>query len=200
MATLFSDDFNRADNTSLGANWTELNGDSQILSNRLRFATSTSGAVRVNTTVSAHAATADVKVTVTQVSSSGDGGPCARDSGDNDTAPTMYAVDVYTGTCEIYRHDNSLSGTLLRTASITQVANGVIALEVSGTGATVTLKQYYQGSQRGADATDSTANRITSANRTGAYNWVSATDGDYEDFLVEDLVAGAARRWFLGAH
>jgi hypothetical protein len=33
--TTFTDDFNRADSTSLGANWVEVSGDWSIISNQL---------------------------------------------------------------------------------------------------------------------------------------------------------------------
>jgi hypothetical protein len=189
MSAVFTDDFNRANNTALGANWNEARNDSSINTNRMRLGVYTTlGASLVLTTTTAHAAIADCKVQVTQVSGSGDGGPVARVTNSGAT-PTYYAVDVYTGACETYRHDAAAAGTLLRTAAITQVANGVIALQVSGTGATVTLKQFYQGTQRGADVSDTSANRITSATQTGIYNWAtSAANCDYDDFSVDDLV------------
>jgi hypothetical protein len=193
MSAVFTDDFNRANNTALGANWNEARNDSSINTNRMRLGVYTTlGASLVLTTTTAHAAIADCKVQVTQVSGSGDGGPVARVTNSGAT-PTYYACDVYTGACEIYRHDAAASGTLLRTTAVTQVANGVIALQVSGTGGTVTLKQFYQGTQRGADVSDTSANRITSATQTGIYNWAtSAVNCDYDDFSVDDLSAGGS--------
>jgi hypothetical protein len=188
MAVLFSDNFNTGTEPN-STNWTEADGDWDVIGTATVQAVSGTTPTFLLTTASAHAATADVKVTVTQVDSGGDGGPVARAVG-TPGAPTCYAVDVYTGACEIYRHNASDTSTLLRTASITQAANGVIALEVSGTGATVTLKQYYQGTQRGADVNDGDANRLTTANRTGIYAWTVGASGDYDDFQVEDLVAG----------
>jgi hypothetical protein len=46
--TVFSDDFNRSDSTSLGSDWTETTGDSTITSNTLRF-TTTSAKATCNT-------------------------------------------------------------------------------------------------------------------------------------------------------
>lgn len=185
MSVIFTDAFTRADSTALGANWTELSGDSQILTNRLRLpAPPGSNPMSATTTTSAHAAIADCKVQVTQVSVSGDGGPIARVVNNLN----LYAVDVYTGRCELYRHDNTGSGTLLGSGvSITQVANGVIGLEVSGAGATVTVKSYYQGVLK-ETVGDASANRITTARQTGVYNWASAANADYDDFSVDDLV------------
>jgi hypothetical protein len=55
----------------------------------------------------------------------------------------------------------------------------------------VTLKSYYQGTLR-ETITDSAAGKITAANRTGVYSWAGGATGEYDDFLVEDLVAGGA--------
>lgn len=199
MSTLFSDNFNRADNATVDAtNWEEnLAADWEIFSNKLRNGAAQSSPSACLTTAAAHAATADVKVTVTQANggSLADGGPVARWASTAHGGSSLgYAADVYTAKCEIYRHDTSGSGTLLRTAAVTQVANGVIRLEVSGTGATVTLKVFYNGVQQGADVSDGSASRITAANRTGVYSWSNSTStgqGDYDDFLVEDFASGS---------
>lgn len=191
MAVLFTDDFNRADNDSLGSNWTDPGGglgDIDILSNRARFVAINTAPLFVATAVAAHAATADVKVTVTHVATGSDGGPMVRNqSGSGGGAFTGYVCDVFGSVCEIQRHDASATGTLLRTASITMVANGVIALEAEGTAGTVSLKQYYNGVQQGATHDDSSGNRITTAGRSGIYAWNSGANGDYDDFLVETL-------------
>jgi hypothetical protein len=196
MSVIFSDDFNRADSTNLGGNWSEASGDSSINTNRLRagiWAASVPG--QALTTTSAHSAIADCKVTITQhkTGSNADGGPIARVA-TSGSSPKMYTCDVYTGRCELYRHDSSNTGTLLGSGvAITQAADKVIALEVSGTGATVTVKSYYDGVQQ-ESVGDTSANRITSANQTGVYNWRSVSDGDcdYDDFSVDDLAAATA--------
>lgn len=194
MATLFSDDFNIADTSALGANYTESNGDSAIVSNKIRLASfpGSGGPGLLLTTATAHAATTDVAVSATQGATTGDGGPVARCTTGGST-PTLYDIDVSGAVAEIYRHDASATGTLLRTASVTRVANAVVRLEVTGTGATVTLKQFYNGVQQGADASDGSANRITTAGRTGIHNWIpgGTTDRDYDDLLVEDFAAAA---------
>jgi hypothetical protein len=194
MAILFTDDFNRADSGTPGSNWTEGNGGADISGNRLRMASTGGGNLTtVATAAAAHADTADCKVTVTQVSATADGGPAARMSGITDSTPTLYGVDVFSNTCQIERYNNSAVPTVLRTTSITQVANGVIALYVEGTGATVTLRQFYNGVQQGADVSDTAAGRITTADRTGVYNWITGgtTTREYDDFQVENLVSGS---------
>jgi hypothetical protein len=193
VSILFSDNFNIADTSSLGANYTEAQGDSAIVSNKIRIG-SINGSVPgiLLTTTSAHPDTTDVAVSATQAATGSDGGPFARCT-DSDTTPTLYGVDSYPATIEIYRHDNNGVGTLLRTSANTQAANAIVRLEVTGTGATVTLKQFYNGVQKGADASDGSANRITTAGRTGIYNWVNGgtTARDYDDFLVEDFASGS---------
>lgn len=191
MTVIFSDNFNRADSDTVDAtNWTEVT-DVDILSNQVRGVIASGGAWPIiYTTTSAHAAIADVKVTVTQVESTGDGGPCARVT-ESDATPTMYSLDAFSNTLETLRYNNSATATVLQSSSITSVANGVVALQVTGSGATVTLKAYYQGVQVGADISDSSASRITAAGQTGIQIFATGADGDYDDFSVDDLVSSA---------
>jgi hypothetical protein len=189
MAVLFSDDFNRANSGTVDAtNWTENAGaDWEIVTNALSSVAASVAPMSCLTTASAHAANTDVKVTITQVSTSSDGGAVARWSGSGATS-TGYAADCYTGRCELYRHNGSVSGTLLGSGvSLTLAANGVIAVETSGTGASVTVKSYYQGTLR-ETVGDTNASRITTAGRTGVYSWTSTFSWD--NFQVEDLVGG----------
>lgn len=172
MAVLFTDNFNRANAADLGSNWQNADANWDLDTNTAEAQGNTDG-MFVRTATAAHADTADVKVTATQGTTAADGGPLARCTAVG-ASPTAYVCDSYaTDLVEIYRHNASPTGTLLRTATVTRVANGVIALEVSGTGATVTLKQYYQGTQRGADVNDTAANRLTTAGRTGLFNWIA---------------------------
>jgi hypothetical protein len=188
MAVLFSDDFNRANSGTVDAtNWTENAGsDWEIATNALACVAQSFAPVSCLTTASAHAANTDVKVTITQVSTASDGGAVARWSGNGATS-TGYVADCYNGRCELYRHNNSSSGTLIGSGvNVTLAANGVIALETSGTGATVTVKSYYQGTLR-ETVGDTNASRITTAGRTGVYSW---TIHSWDNFQVEDLTAG----------
>jgi hypothetical protein len=202
MAIVFSDDFNRADAPTLGTKWT-LGGENsvaaRIASNRARIWTTGINfpeTAMANST--AHGAIADQKVQVTQVATGSDGGPVARVVAStivaNGTNPNLYGLDSYGTVCEIYRQDTGgTAGALLRTGTVTKVANAVLRLEVTGTGATVTLKQFYNGTQVGADASDGTASRITTAGQSGIYAWQPAdtTTWDWDDFSVDDFtVAG----------
>lgn len=184
---LYTNAFNIADTSSLGAAWNESNGDAQIVGNELLMAASASTPTILITTTTAHAAVADCKVYVTQVTqfSESDGGPIARCT-DGDASPTMYAADVFNpNTLNVYRHNNSASGTLIATTSITYTANGVITLEVTGTGATVTLKATYNGVEV-VNTTDTSGSRLTAAGQCGIYSWSGATDdrNSYDNFGV----------------
>jgi hypothetical protein len=202
MAVLFSDNFNTGTEPNT-TNWTE-NGTWSLTGGAARCTAATTPGVLL-TTASAHTATADVKVSCAQVATgSSDGGPCARWTG-NGASSTGYAADAYGSVIEIYRHNASAAGTLIGSgAAITRSAGSVVAIEVSGTGATVTLKSYYGGTLR-ETASDTAANRLTTADRTGIYNWFpsSTTAADYDDFQAEDLAAGGrttknTRAWALG--
>jgi hypothetical protein len=193
VSTLFSDNFTRADNATVDAtNWQENTaGDWSIVSNRVRAIAGT-GPMTCLTTASAHAGTTDVKVSATQVSSSGDGGPVARwTAGTSGATSTGYVLDAAPGVCEIYRFDGTATGVLLRTSVQSLVANAILRLEVTGTGATVTLKQFYNDVQKGADASDGSASRIVTAGRTGIHSWATGANGDYDDFLAEDFASAA---------
>jgi len=63
MATIFSDNFDRADSTSLGANWTEAVGDVQVVSNKVGSVGATWAEVYDNFTIGS----ADYKVSATQI-------------------------------------------------------------------------------------------------------------------------------------
>lgn len=185
MANLFSDNFNRADNSVVDAtNWTENEpaGTWAISSNQL--ARAGGGFTSIVATTTAHAAIADCKASIKRITGSGfDGGPCVRSTSDGNT---MYYLDVYgSDTLEVYRR---VSGTDTLVAGRTQThgASDVYRLEVSGTGATVTLKIFRNGVQVGADISDSNAARITAAGQMGVIAWNAE---NFDDFLAEDLAA-----------
>jgi hypothetical protein len=187
VATLFSDNFNRANSSSLGSNWTENEpgGSWAITSNQL--VRSGGGFTSAITTTGAHAAVADCKASITRVSSGWDGGPCVRATS---TGATMYYLDVYsTNTLELYRRVSS-SDTLVASRTQTHASGDTYRLEVSGTGATVTLKIFRNGVQVGADISDANAARITAAGQTGLICW---DVGTADDFLAEDLGGGGTQ-------
>lgn len=186
MTTLFSDNFNRADSTSLGTSWSEVAGDWQVQTNQLLI--SSGAGFRVcSTTTTAHAAVADCKVTATRAAgASWDAGPCVRLSGAGGSE-TCYYLDV-SGTQDL-SVIRRVAGADTDIGDLVQAhSNGdIYALQVSGSGATVTLKVFRNGSQVGADITDTAGSRITAAGQTGVVTWAGAA---FDDFLVEDLGGG----------
>lgn len=191
--SLFSDDFNRADNATVSAtNWTEnAAGDWSIVSNKVR---SVNPLTVLVTKAAAHAAIADCKVTLKRAltGTSWDVGVLVRT---NSTGTTGYFADpLGTGpssTLDIWRIDGSLSTDVQIGGTVTVDINDgdIYALEVSGTGATVTLKAYINGVLK-LTVTDSSASRITAAGQTGIINWNNTND--FDDFLVEDLLVPGA--------
>jgi hypothetical protein len=194
VAVVFSDDFNRANAANLGSNWdADSSGDNidwDLDTNTAECQNPTANGQWVRTVVAAHAAIADCKVQATQVGSGGDGGVIARvqDVVNNHG----YACYHSSSGISMYRTNSDGSEVQIgSTIDTTQVANGVIAFEVSGTGATVTLKSWYQGAAIHTGESDSAAGRITSTGRTGLTNWSSVgTNSRYDDFSVDDLTVG----------
>ena len=192
MATLFSDSFDRANAANLGANWdaddSGVPTDWDIDTNTAESQVQNGNTMR--TVSGAHADTADTKVTVTQVSASGDGGPLSRCTA-KVPIQTNYVLFIASNVATLYRANAGVDTQLGSGVGITQVANGVAAIEVSGTGTTVTVKSYYQGSLLDTQS-DTDALRLTTAGRTGMTSWSTGagTAARYNDFLVEDLAAG----------
>jgi hypothetical protein len=90
------------------------------------------------------------------------------------------------------RREDSGSFTSLQSTSwpSNPATNDTYAIEVSGTGATVTVKTYKNGSQVGATYSDTNANRKTSGNYAGFHAIFNSSVWD--DFTVDDLSAGGS--------
>lgn len=105
-ATLFSDNFNRADNTDFGVALTEVKGNHQIVSNAAQIAAynSASNFADLRADTDAHAAVADCRVTVTRVSGTAfDALVYARGSG-TDATFTGYVLNVFgANNIDVYR-------------------------------------------------------------------------------------------------
>lgn len=198
MATLFSDNFNRANAEVVDAtNWVENPAnDWDIVSNEVQCGTASPPAFMLTTT-SAHAAVADVAVSVTRRTGAGfDGGVVAREQ--NGTGATCYYLDCYgTNNVEIYRRVGG-SDTLVDSRNTTHADNDVYRMEVTGTGATVTIKVFKNGVQMGADIADTNGSRIVAAGQTGILSWGGAPM-QYDDFLVEDFAGSPASITGTGA-
>lgn len=98
-------------------------------------------------------------------------------------------MNVYgSNNIDVYRFVAGAS-TLIGSRNATHADGDTYGLEVSGTGATVTMKVYRNSSQVGADLTDTSGSRITAAGQTGMGNW-SLSVAVFDNFLVEDLAGG----------
>lgn len=187
---LFADDFNRADNAVVDTvNWQELPaaGNWAIVSNKARC-TNSGNLTTMLATTAAHAAVADVRVTVEHATTDKDGGPVARwpASGAGGTS-LGYAADAFSDRVELFRYNNSSVGTLLGSGiDVTLVNNGAVGLELTGSDPVV-VKSYYQGIVK-ESVNDTSGSKITTANRTGIHDWSgSGITADYDNYNVEDL-------------
>lgn len=92
---------------------------------------------------------------------------------------TFYQFYADSSTWYVGRNNGGV-WTSLGSGSRTNAVGDVLRLEVSGTGATVTLRIYINGTQLGSDILDTAAGRITAAGAVGvvAYGTAGTTRGD----------------------
>lgn len=186
MTVIFSDDWSSG---SINAtNWTDESGTWGVVTGEVRC---TQAAQRhLKTTTAAHAAIADVLVTVRRASATNfDGGPVARSNvtGSSPTVGSCYLLDAFdTNTIEVYRRVTNVN-TLLTSITATHADGDLIGLRVTGTGASVLLEVLVNGVVVGS-VSDSNAARITAAGQTGHWSFVASSFMD--DFSVDDLASG----------
>jgi hypothetical protein len=174
MATLFSDDFNRADNDVPGNGWTERGSDFDILSNTL---TSSNTAQTDTCHNSTGIVSANYAVQASRSHSSGYGGVCGRRV-DQGADSDMYAALTLVGTgFELYKYVGGAFTQLGSTYTTTISAGVAYTVRLAMQGATIT--GFLDGVER-VSATDST---LTAQGNAGVMNYGTAWD----DFLVEDL-------------
>lgn len=153
-AVSVSDDFNRADG-GLGANWTTGVGTPYISSNQVTGLAGNNAAFWSASTFSPNQRSS---ATYSASPATGCHGPTARTVGSNFYRAVACGVDVY-----IQRVISGDGGTTLGSShAVTLAANDVLRLEVTGTGATVTLRIYKNGVQQGGDETDTSGSRLLS--------------------------------------
>lgn len=171
-----SDDFNRADSSTLGPNWTDDIAGIGIFSNHAK---GTSGNQGSHWNAVTFATDQYAEVTFSTYANLGTcNGPAVRAGGGD------FYWAVACGTTDIYVQrviGGVNTGIATMTASIT--AGTVIRMEAIGTGASVTLRVYKDGVQLGSDISDSDASRLTSGQPgigvQGAGSFVTAwTGGD----------------------
>lgn len=176
--TVVSDDFNRADG-ELGANWTDDAGDADIVTNRWDVTTTLCISRYSGTSLSTDDHYSQTKVITLGVNYQGAIGRKVASG----TQTYYSALTQSSGIAlQIYKFVAG-APTLLRDAAITFVSGDTMRLECDGS----TLRQKQNGTQRGADVTDTAIVDNLQCGITGA-----ATDNVEEDFEAGDLAAGTA--------
>lgn len=199
MATI-TESFNKADSTTLGPDltWTEIQGDLQVVSNRVRcVSTGTGCGARADSDLASADHYAQVAIRVNATVGHG-GGPFVRK--DSSATITFYMLWIdYNG---VYRYTfyKCVSGTLTAIGATTNLGSyalgDVFKLSVSGT----TLSGYQNGSLL-ATRTDSS---ISSGTRCGVRLYAGGGAPDVaaavaDDFEAGDLAAAASLIYYQPA-
>jgi len=207
MPVTASDDFNRADSTSLGADWTQNRGNHDIAANRMKTATNQSGVSHAAFTGVAPTS-ADMYVKAIKRGGGSDNhtlGVGARQKSAAFGSFDAYIAELDLG-ADVVRLSRTVAGsaTELATASVTLVNDVDYTLEirVSGTGATVSITVLRNDSQV-ITYDDSATSRITATNYAGVYDTVNAASAtkrvETDDFEFGTLAAPLDRdltaRW-----
>lgn len=179
MSTLFTDTFDRADSTGLGANWVHNEGEWRIVSNVARpmeLGDGSDGSARTDT--AAHASIADMRASAllrSTLTGSVPGLIVRLTSSD-----TYYFGQILaSGLAEIWLQ-NAGVWTLISTGSGgAQSTGSSYTFDVSGS----TLR-FFQNSSLLLSATDTS---ITAAGRAGFYG--SATTWEWDNFVVADFAS-----------
>ncbi len=175
-----TDNFDRADYSDLGANWTKTSDLAQprIASNAVTSASggSDSGAYYSAGTAPSADHWSELKITTTS-----DGGPAVRC-----TADGCYYLAGSSGSNSIYRFKTGANWLQIGAAlNITYGATDVVRLEATGT-STTTLKVYVNGVQQGTDRTDSSTPLTT-----GYYGLYVAGSTVVDDWQGGEVAAAA---------
>lgn len=201
MAILATDNFNRADNADLNANWTpaDLNAPRQlqIVSNAV---TATDITIDATERYSAlvwpndHYSQAAVSVTGGTVSATNGIGLVVRDaSGGTSGTRNFYRFTVNatgTGNVSLCKFINGVN-TLVWTRTQARVDGDIFREDAQGT----TLRAYYNGVQIGADATDaSLATGAPGLSYSSSVTSASVDDWEGGDFSVERAFKGRTAR------
>ena len=184
MALPATDNFNRADENPLNANWTGTLNNWRVISNQAQGTTFNYSAIYWSADAfgNDHYSQAVNK----QVS---DAGPAVRVS----AGPKSYHFDAKAGSNTVMQKDVNGTFTNLQTGLATPAVNDLMYIEAVGT----TIKMKINGSQIGTDQTDS-------ALATGSAGlWTYDTTGIVDDFQGDNLGAAGrttknTRSWPLG--
>lgn len=162
-----SDDFNRADNASLGANWTEIEGDLAIASNAVTIGTA-AGTAMHNTTLSTTDQYAELQITG---GFTGSGTRPILYLRSDSAANNAYAFQFRADNDDIllYRKIGGAFGTVINNfGSVgTYANNDYIEAEVETVAGNPVCRAFVNGIQIGSDYTDTDGSKITSGSYVG---------------------------------
>ena len=177
--TTFSDDFNRTDDTTLGANWTNKVADAyKVSSNTCVPNTNSRARAYHNTTLASADHSAEIKLTNAATLAGNRGVMCRY----NSTADTGYSAQRATNAVALFRFSGATYTLVGSTAAHTWVDGDVVKIEANGS----TIKVYVNGVEK-ISQTDTTYTGTQVGIDQAATNLGFVLD----DFAAADLAASA---------
>lgn len=182
--TTYSDDFNRADSSNLGASWTETTGDLKIVSAKVLAVTNNQNSFsRYGSSLSSadHYAQVDIQ-TASGGANSAFCGPCTRY---NSSATTNYHIAAgYLGATGKVYLAKAVAGTPTYFINVTQTWSFPSTVKLDTTGSTLTA--YVNGSS----VTNTTDSSITGNLQPGIYGYLdSGTTAQFNNWVASDGLA-----------
>ena len=188
-----TDNFNRANETPLASPWgsNTVDPEFKLVSNAAQPDNVFQDCSSRHTTAGLSADQyAQAKVSMTTGGDAGAGPGVTVRAASNAKTYYRLACQKTSPAVELSRF-NAGTYTFLATRTVTWSDGDTFRVEVSGTGSTVTLKIFRNGSQLGADISDSDGNRITAAGSPGiAFSSGSVVTASVDDFEAGDLERG----------
>ena len=200
MATIFSDNFNRTDSDSLGADWTERGADFDIVSNEVKIPNvGNSGAGYSTVYDSGHTySSADYSVQAkTKMVTGGGGGYLGvvgrRVNYSTDDSDGYFAsIRPSSGRVRLWSRVSGVATSIATTDAETILFDTFYTVKVDMNG--TTIKEFINGSEN-----LSATNSAPSAAGDGGLMLSSGDDDQFwDDFLSEDGSGAATRRVSLG--
>lgn len=178
--TVITDDFNRADSDSLGADWTEVAGNWQIVSNKLREDANQSGDNRVRNENDLASDDHYAEAVVSSITSNKRRGVACRFAS---AAQSFYSFNSRpaAGARELQKWVNGVE-TTLATDSTTEAVPFTIRLEVDGSS--------LDGKIGGVSVVTDTDTDITGNTRCGIVTQNGSTGNEDEASFFDDFEAG----------
>lgn len=178
MTQIFSDNFDRADSTTIGGNWVEDSGDYSISGNKLTV-DNTAGALIKNTT---SLGTADYKVSATIQTGADEGGPGLVARYIDVSNFYLAFLNMSANLVEIYKNVSGF--TALSSGAVTLNANTdyLLRFEVQGNA----LRAYVDGNL----ITSITDGSLTLEGDFGCRRGGATSSNTWDNYLVEDFTTG----------